>query len=235
MKSLMIRYTFAIVIIFFLNNVLIAQDGYHFGAKGGITLANQNWNENDRSALLAFHGNVFIESRDLDDRGALFAQIGLHTRGSSIRNNTFAFNTIQTGYRFQNASLMVGARRVVPANFSAKLYYSLGLRAEYTLSNNLEQILVDFCSITTTVNRCPFPDPIFINHFNYGLTVGGGFEFLGTDFFTPAIEFSISPDVSFQYDRPELPNLGLSQTRIRNISFEISLVLKFLREIVYVE
>ena len=74
-----------------------------------------------------------------------------------------------------------------------------------------------------------------MNSFNYGLTVGGGFEFGGTDFFTPAIEFSISPDVSFQYDRPELPNLGLNQARIRNITFEISLVLKFLREIVYVE
>ncbi len=236
MKSEMLRFVLILFIgLFGALNIGVAQDGFHFGAKGGFTLANQNWNENDRSALLTFHGNVFVESLDLDDRGSLFAQLGLHNRGSSIRNNTFNFNTLQTGYKFQNISLMVGAKKSIPTNFSAGVYYLLGLRAEYTLSNNLEQVLIDFCSITTTTNRCPFPDPLFVNSFNYGLTVGGGFEFGGTDFFTPAIEFSISPDVSFQYDRPELPNLGLNQARIRNITFEISLVLKFLREIVYVE
>ena len=116
------------------NAVLAQQGGYHFGVKGGLTLANQNWNDNERRVLLALHGNVFVESRDLENKGALFAQIGMHTRGSSITTSSLGFGNLQTGYRFQNISLLAGAKKKISPLNRATPYYMVGIRAEYTLS-----------------------------------------------------------------------------------------------------
>lgn len=241
MKSVITTLVFICCLFGINKNTALAQGGYHFGVKGGVTLANQNWNDNERRVLLALHGNVFIESRDADDKGALFAQIGMHTRGSSITTASLGFGNLQTGYRFQNISLLAGARKKISPLHRATPYYMVGIRAEYTVANNLAQIQQDFCSNLTAGFGCPFPDPFFVRELNYGITIGGGLEFAGTEFFTPAIEFSISPDLSFQYDRPRLENVVnapggvLQQARVRNITFEVSLVFKFLREIVYTD
>lgn len=214
-----------------------AQGGFHFGAKGGVSLANQNWNEFERRMLFTYHGNIFVETRDVDYRGALFAQIGIHTRGSSIRSgNVFGQSSIPAGYKFQNLSLMVGAKKHIDSDMHVHPYYMVGIRAEYTIGNNLQQVIETICTpsyLALTNNRCLLPDPIFINSWNYGISIGGGFEFQGGDFFTPSLEFTVSPDVSFQYDRPDLPNFGVTQARVRNLTFEVSLVLRFLREVIY--
>ena len=210
--------------------------GYHFGMKGGVSLANQSWNENDRRMLFTYHGNLFIESRDPDDRGALYAQIGMHTRGSSIGITTFRRNDLN--YQFQNLSFQLGAKKKVPSNLGAQPYYFVGIRGEYTVGDNLLEIGERRLEISNVNPNFPLDiqDPIHIRKLNYGITLGGGFEFIGGEFFTPAIEFNISPDLSFQYDRPQIENTTagiLPATQVRNITFEISLVMKFLREVIY--
>lgn len=217
------------------------QGGFHFGVKAGPSLANQNWNEFERRMLFAFHGNVFVETRDENNRGALFAQLGMHTRGSSIRSGTiFGQSSIPSGYKFQNLSLMVGAKKQIETDMYARPYYLVGIRVEYTVANNLQRVIETVCTpaylaLPGNNNNCRLPDPIFINSLNYGISIGGGFEFQGGEFFTPMLEFTISPDVSFQYDRPELQNFGVTQARVRNLTFEVSLVLRFLREVIYTD
>jgi len=217
---------------------LSAQGGFHFGIKAGPTMANQTWNNSERRMLLAYHGNVFIESLDPNDRGALFASLGMHTRGSSIRSFGLTGSAIANEYRFQNASLMVGARKKIASGLSVQPYYLVGLRAEYTISDNLEEAFTCF-NLLSGAFFCT-ADPIFVRRFNYGLTFGGGFEFSGGEFFHPCLELSISPDASFQYDRPETGGVNtsggvISGARVRNLSFEVSLVLKFKREVIYTD
>ena len=214
------------------------QAGFHFGAKLGPSLANQSWNENERRMLLTYHGNVFLETRDPDNRGALFAQLGIHNRGSSFRTINFGRSNIESGYKFQNVSLMLGAKKRIETSMAARPYYLVGIRAEYTIDDNLEEVITSICTssfLSEVNNLCPFPDPIFINRINYGISIGGGFEFTGGEFFTPSLEFTISPDISMQYDRPDLPNFNVSAAQVRNLTFEVSLVLKFLREVVYTD
>jgi len=76
------------------------------------------------------------------------------------------------------------------------------------------------------------------------MSIGGGIEFLGSAYIQPAIEFTISPDLSLQYQSPAIPNvispydgrtITIGERRIRNITFEISFILRFLREVIYVD
>ncbi len=225
---------FIIAVTLICSTSILAQDGgYHFGAKGGLSLATQNWNNAERRFKLTNHFNVFIETLDPDDRGALFAQIGLHTRGSAIRFSFLNGGFGQDGYTFKNISLMLGAKKKINPLANSHPYYFFGIRAEYNVSNNLEELFLRYCTgaIQKTVTL-PIPD--FVNRFNYGASIGGGFEFEATEFFIPAIEITFSPDFGFQYDAPELNTIpAVPQTRIRNMTLEVSLVLKFLREIVY--
>lgn len=218
-----------------------AQGGYHFGIKAGPTLANQTWNEGERRMLFAYHGNVFVESRDPNDRGSLYAQLGMHTRGSSIRLLTLG-SSVDNGYKFQNISLQVGAKKNVSSSLNFQPYYFAGIRGEYNVSNNLLDIIERYCTGNTQI-VCNFPDPVFINKITYGITIGGGLILSESEFFSPTIEFSFSPDMSYQYQQPSLgnipnPNGGtttLGERQIRNVSFEVSLVLKFLREVIYTD
>lgn len=229
---------FSFFLLCLFSGSLYCQGGYHFGIKGGISLANQTLNESDRRMLLTYHGNLFVETRDPNDRGALYAQLGMHTRGSSFGRTNFGSNGLK--YEYQNLALLLGARKKIASGLSAQPYYTLGIRIEYTLGHNLQEIglrLDEANSVPNPINNFQFDilQPNYVNKINYGISIGGGFEFYGGDFFTPAIEFNISPDLSFQYDRPEIPvSTGtLRAVQIRNLTFEVSLVLKFLREIVY--
>jgi len=224
-------------IVFLLCTAVYGQDGFHFGIKGGPTLANQTLNESDRRFLLTYHGSLFVESRDPGDRGALYAQLGMHNRGSSFGRSNIGSSGLQ--YNFQNLSLQLGARKKVSSGLSVQPYYFVGIRVEYTLGDNMEEMFLRLFNINSNNinNNFSFSllEPEFVNKINYGLSFGGGFEFSGGEFFTPALEFNISPDVSFQYDRPELNNPPVPVTQIRNLTFEVSLVLKFLREVIYTD
>ena len=207
-----------------------------FGPKLGPTLAFQRWqNIPDRGALLTYQGSVFLESYSEDSPSSLYVEAGYKRRGSTERRffNASAANAFSArqSYIFNNVNLIAGAKRIIKMDREAKPYYILGIRAEYTVSTNLEQF----------EQFAPWaPAEVFVNRFNYGVSVGGGFQFNLAELVGAAIEFSIHPDISVQFDQPPLDNiinpfsnsvnrLSLPQQQIRNISLEISAVLRLNR------
>lgn len=228
--------------IFFICSLTFTSEAqsFIFGPKIGPSLSFQRWNSISRDVLFAYNAGIFIESYDEGSKGSLYAELGYHQRGSSERS-TFSGNAgglfqQRQAFRFNNIALKVGARQrlkeVGEANFLP--YYIVALRGEYTIGTNLDQYLV---------YNGYFPVDAFVNKINYGLTVGGGFETKFSEFVGGAIEFSISPDISKQYDQPQIPNVvdpynpgnlrTLPQQQVRNLSLEISLVLRLLRKVEY--
>lgn len=212
----------------------LKSQGFYFGPKGGLTIANQNWNGYQRNPLFTYHGDLFIESLDPNQRGSLYAQIGYHNRGSSIRLNTLTGGIFNEGYIFKNLSLGVGAKRKLPFSDTRSAYYFFGLRLEYTIDTNLDEYQERYSSPF-------FPIDFFVNKLNYGVSVGGGYEFPVSDFIIPFVELNIAPDLSIQYDGQQINNVlnpfnGTTTTipanQVRNIIFEITLGLKFLREVI---
>ena len=131
---------------------------------------------------------------------------------------------------------MLAAKKRLLTNSLKTPYYFVGVRVEYQLKNNLQEIQERYSS--------PFyPVPEFVNDITYGISFGGGIEFLGSEFIQPALELNISPDLSFQYQSPSIPNVinpfngqptTLPERKIRNITIEISLSIRFLRRVVFV-
>ena len=217
--------------------------GYYFGPKAGLTIANQNWNGFQRRPLFNYHGSLFVESLDPYYKGALFAQLGYHSRGSSliVNNITQGFN-FSEGVIFRNLALTLGAKkRLYIPSMSSTPYYFVGVRAEYNISNNTEEIQMRYSNSAASLF---YPFSVYVNKIVYGLSFGGGFEFSGSEYIAPGIEISISPDIGFQYMSPEIspvinPRDGRSTTlqerSIRNITLEVSFVLRLKREVVLLD
>lgn len=212
--------------------------GFYFGPKGGSVLAFQNWNGFERDPLFAYTGDVFIESLDEDGTGALFASVGYHVRGSATRiiNPIAGFNFTQ-GFRFNNISLMLGAKKKFRSSGSWDTYYHVGIRGEYTVNT-------DFGDATNLQFGGYFPFEELTNKINYGISGGAGVEYKLNEFVTPFFEFTMSPDVSFQYRQDAIPNVTnpytgqpstLPERQIRNFSIELTVGLKLLRKVVYVD
>lgn len=210
--------------------------GFYFGPKLGPTIGLQNWDGFERRPMFNYHAAVFIESLDRDFKGSFFGQLGYHSRGSGLNVfNIGGFSNNQS-FVFRNLGLMLGVRKRLLTKTLHTPYYFVGVRAEYQLSNNLRDIQERYASPF-------FPVPEFVNNWTYGISFGAGYEFLGSDFVQPAIEINISPDLSFQYQSPSIPNVvnpytsqptTLPERKIRNITLEITFSLRFLRRIVYI-
>ncbi len=235
----------------FLTNLLLAAglsaQGTVFGLKGGLTLGIQKWNNFEQDPLFQYHGIAFVESFDETARFAVFAQAGFHQKGSAIRNRNF-FNPLDGNifrppaqkFVFNNASLTLGAKQKHELSEKSKAYYLLGIRGEYTISTNLDQ----YRQINELNGSLFFPDNNFVEKWNYGITLGGGLEFALSEFVGAMIEFTVSPDFSYQYRQPAIPNVrdpftGQNQTiperTIRNVVFEISAGFRFLRKVEYID
>ncbi|MBK6496651.1 MAG: hypothetical protein IPG00_00145 [Saprospiraceae bacterium] len=114
-------------------------------------------------------------------------------------------------------------------------YFIMGVRGEYTIGNNLST----FNSLVSIVS------PQYIRKFNYGVTIGGGFESVMSEFSNVFVEFSIQPDFSFQYEQfpieqvvaPWSPNnyISLQLTQVKNLSIEAKVGVKFLRKVEYID
>ena len=224
----------------------VSAQSFAFGVKGGLTLGVQKWNGFEQDPLIKYHGIAFIESAEESNQFSLFAQGGYHLKGSAIRNRNF-FNGYSGQFErppaqqfiFRNISLTTGAKRKFELGAgTAKAYYLLGLRGDYTLSTNLKEYeeLNQFSGY--------FPFEQFVRKWNYGVTVGGGFEVPFGEFVGGLLEFTISPDFSTQYKQPAIPNIidpysgntrTLGERTIRNITFEVTLGLRLLRIIEYVD
>lgn len=224
--------------------------GFYFGVKGGPTVGFQQWEQIERDPLYKYHGAAFIESYDEEGRYSLFAQLGYHIKGSAIRNRNF-FNQL-TGnvvrppareFQFRNLSLVLGGKQKFDIGATSKVFYMLGIRGDYTLSTNLA-VYQRFNEANPAYAIYPFNEKQFINNFNYGVSVGGGFEFALSELVGTVIELSVNPDFSNQYEQPEIPNVTdpytgqlrtLRERRIRNLTVELSLGFRFLRKVVYID
>ena len=214
-----------------------------FGVKGGPVIATQNWSNFQRNPLLDGHGIVFIETWAEGDPNVLFAQLGYHTRGSSLRqifvNQNLGFNPQTRSFRFRNLALTIGAKRRHLFTDRYNVFYSVGIRGEYNISTNLDEFVASNISAPTT-----YPLNQFVVPFTYGIYGGGGAEFEISDLIGAVVELSVNPDLSRQYFQPPLNNVinpvngmivSLREKEIRNISIEISFGFRFLRKVVYID
>lgn len=212
--------------------------GFYFGPKGGSVLGFQNWNGFERDPLFAYCGDVFIESLDASGSGALFASIGYHVRGSATRvfNPILGYNFSQ-GFKFNNISLMLGAKKKFKSSGDWDYYYHMGVRVEYTVST-------DFGNSSTLLNSGYLPIEDLTNKINYGISGGARVEYYLNDLISPFFELTLSPDVSFQYRQDAIGNVTnpytgqlttLPMREIRNFSIELTVGFKLLRKIVYVD
>jgi hypothetical protein len=211
-----------------------AAQSFYFGPKAGLAINTQQWNNFERDALFSLHGDLFIESYSEGSTSSLYAQVGYHTRGSAVRLQGFNIPSFSNAFKFNNIVLIAAAKRLVSDKKNIKPYYVLGIRGEYTVSNNLDEY-TQFQSIF-------YPLDFYVNKFNYGFVVGGGFDFELSDLYGAFIEFVVSPDISFQYQQPAIPNVispfngqtvTISERRIRNLSLEITFGMRFLRKVEY--
>lgn len=231
MKKQLIYISF---IYFFIQANLAAQS-FWFGPKAGGTICIQSWNGSDRQPLLGGNVALFIETTDPEKTsGSLYAQLGLHQRGSSSRTFFNSFNNFQVPslrYVFNNLSLQVGAKKFYKSNF----YYLVGIRAEYTLWTNFDSVNEQFNFVTNPQNE-------YLRRLTGGITGGGGYQMEIGDLYGAAIEFSIHPDFFRNYYQPAIGNvvspftgqiINLGEVEIRNTSVELTLVFRFLRKVEY--
>lgn len=236
-----------ILFILLTPSVFYAQ-GFVWGLKSGLSAGSQRWGNGgsyDNSLLFQYHGALFIENAPSDNSSVLFAQAGYHVRGSAFRyrksvgvdvnGNSFEAPGFTQQFKFNNAALIVGAkRRGVLGKENA--FYSIGLRGEYTLSTNLEAANALFAFYSQ-------PQKEFTRKINYGLSVAGGYEFPFSELVGGILEVSIHPDISRQYFRPpfvgwdpfQRQNVTVQEQSIRNLTIEISLGIKLLRKVEYID
>lgn len=240
-----------VAVLFCLASVSLAQaqdpGSFYFGIKGDPTAAFQKWNSFERDPLFRYHGIVFIESAAEESVG-LFAQVGYHIKGSAIRTRPVFFNNQdfpgQTiPFEFRNIALSLGAKQKFDFGVNRKIYYLIGVRGDYTVDTKLrpEGVSEDNPFFLS------YPFEEFVQDINYGLIAGGGIEFQVSEFVGVFVELAVNPDFSKQYRQPEIPNvlnplptggattITIREREISNTTFELSLGLKFLRKVVYVD
>ncbi|MEM6317648.1 MAG: hypothetical protein AAF960_08255 [Bacteroidota bacterium] len=239
------RFLCLLSFAFFTTSLLQAQS-FAWGVRGGLLVGLQKWEGFQRDPLLKYSGNVFIESVPEGNAFALFAQAGLHLKGSAIRNQRFFFpngdeyRPPTTEFIFRNVSVVLGAKQKFDFGLNGKKYYSFGLRGDYTVSTNLDDY-------KTPSNPAPFtfPDNFFVRKFNYGVSVGGGLEFPLSELIGAVVDLSLNPDVSFQYQQPALGNvvspsnpgqtISIPERKIVNVTLELSVGFRFLRIVEYID
>jgi hypothetical protein len=229
--------------------------GYAFGIKGGPSAGFQRWdNSFQRDPLLRYHGIVFIESISEDSRFALFAQGGLHVKGSAVRtpritaldqnNQLINIPSRSTNFQFRNFSVSVGAKQRLNLGLgNSKLYYMFGIRGDYTISTQLgpkEFNQYDWYAIY-------YPQQEYVRKINYGAIFGGGIEVPFSDLIGMVFELTVNPDFSKQYFQPALNNIinpnpyggssliNIPQRQINNTTIELTLGFRFLHKIIYID
>jgi len=217
---------------FFLIKGLNGQS-FYFGPKGGLGLNIQQWNSFEREPLFTPFGDLFIESYAEDSPSSLYAQLGYHIRGSSLRFVGFG-GTSSSSFKFNNLVFVAGAKRILDMDKKLRPYYIVGVRGEYNLGTNLDDYLDSGSAF--------YPIDFYVNNFVYGFTVGGGFDFDIGELYGGFIEFAVNPDVARQYDQPPIPNvispfngrpINIPAREIRNLSIEVTFGMRFLRKVEY--
>lgn len=202
-----------------------------YGVLGGLTVATQKWNGFDRDPLLTWNGRFFYESL-LNERLSVIGEVGLHNRGSGILAQYIVPGTgnLQTNYSkmvFRNVSVLGAAKQVYEVKENLEAFVKLGLRVEYTVADTFE-IFEQYSEA--------------VRPFNYGVTLGGGFHFGPKD---GPIQFvldaQVSPDFSQQlyapnaqiWNRYTLQYQTFPEQKVTNLSFEITLGIRFVNKYYY--
>ncbi len=238
---------FSFFIIVFTTVSLYSQS-FYFGLKGGPSFGYQKWENFNQKPVLTYHAAAFIESYSEDNpMNSLYAQLGFHNRGSSLRGalgyridgNVFRLPT--RNFLFRNISLGLGAKRKQQIKDYLKSFYSFGLRAEYTAFTNLQ----NFAQFNQRQSYPYYPDNIFVKKFTYGVQVAGGLEYAFTELMEFLFEVSINPDLSNQYEQPEIGSIidpyhpsntiTLRRRRIKNVTIEVTFGLRFMRKVEYID
>ena len=245
------KFLFATLVLLFSLNAQAQDAAYSiFGVKAGSTIGFQTWNNIDQDALFAYNAGIFVESLEgKDSKSSLYAGLSYSQKGSAKRNVQL-FNSNGSGslfggtftrkYIFHNAVLNVGAKNRLEVRSNGLIpYYSIGVFGSYTLDTNLDEQLSNVFLF----------DPIEDNvrPINYGIQIGGGFEKQITEYIGMHLDISVFPELSNQYveqygnNPPFLINpytgqqVTLRDRNIKNLAFEITLGIRFLREIIYVD
>ena len=251
----LLKYTILCFVLILLSINTNAQS-YAFGLKGGMTLGSQNWeNSFDSSALFRYHAIAFIETAPEDNTFAVFGQLGYHIKGSAIRTfgstivdgngNRRTFRGLNTPFEFHNLSLTAGGKQKFDFNFveNSRVYYLFGIRLDYTLGTNFSDFDLEANPLYATI----YPIDGFVNDFNYGATVGGGMEIPFGELTGLVLEFTVNPDFSKQYNQPQINNvinpnpdaiqrtITIPERSITNVTFEISLGIRFMNIIEYID
>lgn len=242
------RFLPIVFLLFFAIHFAQAQ-GAVYTVKGGLSLGMQKWDNSlgRRNPLVSSHVILAIEELAEDPRFTIFAQAGYHARGTSMRTTLFSTSgqrfDQEFGLKFNNLALSVGAKKRLDVMGNLTPYYVLGIRGEYTVSTNLDQF--------QKYNKCypiyPYDDKEFIKQFNYGAIFGGGFEFPFSELIGGMVEFTINPDFSHQYVQPAITGIinqcssvnnqpiNIAKRSITNLTFEISVGLRFLHKVEYID
>ena len=230
-----------IAIVLFIVAATFCQDltaqSFIFGAKGGMTMGIQQWNGFTRDPLFRWHGDAFVESWQEENRYALYASLGYHVRGGTIRTRAWydpdlmqEFDGGVTNMVFNNLVLGLGGKQKFIVGLDSRVYYNVGIRAEYTLG-------VDFDGYMASYEGAQ-------NNFVFGVTAGGGFELPFSRYAGMFIEFTVQPDFTKQVFIPRQdtgftdPNgnlIVLNEQNVYNLSLEFTVGFRFLREVIYVD
>jgi hypothetical protein len=218
--------------------------------QGGLTIGTQKWdNSFNRRPLFAYHGDLVIESVDNeDDKSSFFMQIGYHIKGSANRFRYFNINSgfPSTGvfserFEFRNISLILGAKqKYVFGSNGARYYFSAGLRGDYTLSTNIDELP------NAQFNPGAYPYIGGVRRWMAGVSIGGGLEFKFTELIGGELKISLHPDFTLQYSQPPVNNvinpygppgttISIPERRIRNNTLEVSFGLRLLHKVEIVE
>ncbi len=248
------RTVLCILGIALLGLLPLGAQSFFFGFKGGMTIGIQEWGRSfQRDPLFRYHVIGFLESLEPDDKYALFAQLGYHVKGSAIRTygttGRLPDGTIidiparETPFEFHNISLSLGAKQKFSIGTGTKVFYLLGIRGDYTADTNLRPTDLETYSVYSTI----YPFEEYVNKFMFGAIAGGGLQWMFSEFVGGVLEFTVNPDFTRQYNQPEIPNvinpnpnfgsntITIPERQISNVTFEITLGLRFLRKVVYID
>lgn len=216
---------------------------FWFGTKSGGALNWQSWGNGlgsglNRQQLFSVPADIFIESYDEENKGSLYASLGYRVKGSSFRViSTFGDFAAFQGFKFRNLQLETGLKKGLNQEVWGMMpFYILGIRAEYNINTNLDDY--------RQFNNLFYPEDAFVKKFLYGFTAGGGLEKDVSEFARLFLEFVICPDVSFQYDQPQIfsvvdpftrQTINLEERLVRNLSMEFKIGIKFLRKVEYID
>jgi hypothetical protein len=245
MRILLFRFCITLIII---TPIYLDAQSYAFGFKSGLTAGIQQWNIFGDDPLYKMPFIAFIETAD-NVKGSAYAELGYHVKGAANRpkgsvvyidqnGNQVEYDPTTIEYKFYNLSLNLGFKRKYPSgsNFA---YWLLGIRGDYTLGTNFKEF--------EEVNKYFFayPDNKYVTKWNYGMTIGGGYEFPFSDFVSGIIEFTVNPDLSKQYRQPPFYNIpdpyvpgqtyNLAERQISNITLELTLGIRFLNKVEYID